>query len=184
MPGARLGAHQCVELRGPPDRIKYVSTDENVSTDAANRSPTCTAPIMDCFSEGREPTELTVSPVPATRTAITIAARYSVLMAMTTYIAPQTNRAPREMVPERRAARYLTRCLGPHRKVITTRQRLVAPCSSFRTEHGAVLRDPGTKAAAQAFRHMRPSLAVTNTAHVADSQRSLTRCSSYKRSRG
>lgn len=48
---------------------------------------------MNCFSEDREPTELTASAVAASavleaRTAITIAVRYSVLMAMVPFVGP------------------------------------------------------------------------------------------------
>src|SRR5262249_4221100 len=66
---------------------------KNGSTDAANRSATCTAPGMNCFSEGRELTKLAASAVLEARTAITIAVRYSVLMAMVPFVgpSPQTN---------------------------------------------------------------------------------------------
>src|SRR5262249_42166506 len=77
---------------------------------------------VDCFSEGSEPTELTASPVPAARTAITIAARYSVLIAMVAFVgpSPQTNRALSEMVPN------CGRCLRSHRSCRHGARRLAA----------------------------------------------------------
>src|SRR6516164_9483881 len=77
--------------------IWAMDRDETKSTDAANRSPTCAAPIMDCFSEGSEPTGLTASPVPAARTAIAIAARDSILIA----IVPPFVRRPERAFPFR-----------------------------------------------------------------------------------
>jgi hypothetical protein len=56
---------------------------------------------MNCFSEGRELTGLTASAVLEARTAITIAAIYSVLMAMVPFIgpSPRTNRHSQKWFP-------------------------------------------------------------------------------------
>ncbi|MET4121345.1 hypothetical protein ABIB85_007825 [Bradyrhizobium sp. JR1.5] len=151
----------------PPER-------RNGSTDPANRSASCTATAVDCFSEGREPIESTASQVPAERTAITIAARYSVLMEMVPSSPPEANRTLSEMVPTSRAAR----CLRPQRKLLPTAPaRLVAPrFPPSEWNIGVAIRKRERKPSAS-FRNVRPPLAGTNTAHVADSQRLLTRFS-------
>lgn len=91
---------------------------------------------VDFFSDGREPIELTASPVPAARTTIRIAERYSVLMAMPSLHRPmKTNRAVLEMVPS--AVRFLVRM---ERRVAIRGQRNETPAKALERHETAARR--------------------------------------------
>ena len=122
---------------------------------------------------------------PATKAAIAIAARYSILMAMVPPSAPRTNRALSEMVPEPCLTLALERLLAcgasssirssaakgaiPRSSNASARRSKCFPLPSERRHD----QKSGNESSGQDFRSTRPSLAVDYTAHVADSQRFL-----------
>jgi hypothetical protein len=148
--------------------------------DSANRVANWAAAGVDCFSGRSEPTEWTANP-PATKAAIAIAARYSILMAMVPPSAPRTNRTLSEMVPERCLTLALERLLARRASssirssaakwapIVGSALQMLPLPSERRHDQKSGNESPG-----QDFGSTRPSLAVDYTAHVADSQRFLT----------
>lgn len=147
---------------------------------------------MDCFSDGSEPIEY-ASPVPATKAAIAIVARYSILMAMVPPSTPRTNRTSRETVPRalfnpslgtsacapserhpRRSVRAVKWVPIYFHAASSSMRRLGrSNCSLFRPTLSRS--ESGNESSGQYFGIMRRRSPLNYTAHVADSQRFLPR---------
>ena len=152
---------------------------------------------MDCFSGGSEPTEWTASP-PATKAAIAIAARYSILMAMVPPSAPRTNRTLSEMVPERSLTQPWNACLRAARDCILVNRssaakwapdlfraasspmrRLGVPIVSAFRPNGVTIRRQGTKAPVKTLeaRDRRSPLTTWRMSRIAKGSYCRARCS-------